>query len=122
MEQVAVPAGGVLIAQGEPSTDLFFIASGYFRVELNVFGEHPVLVRTLAPGTFVGEVAFYLNLPRSASVIAEGEAIAYRLSAETLARMETEDPELAASLHRVMARMLSVRLSDTDKLLQDLLD
>lgn len=122
LEKIELEPGGVLIHQGEPSKDLFFIAAGYFRVELNEYGDHPVLVRTIAPGTFVGEVAFYLQLPRSATIVAEGHGVAYRLSSETLANMEKNDPELAASLHQVMARVLAERLSDTDKLLQELLD
>lgn len=122
LEKIELEPGGVLINQGEPSKDLFFIASGFFRVELTVYGDHPVIVRTIAPGTFVGEVAFYLQHPRSATIVSEGNGVAYRLSSENLATMEKNDPELAAGLHQVMARVLAERLSDTGKLLQELLD
>ncbi|MEE8434536.1 MAG: hypothetical protein V3S64_07095 [bacterium] len=70
----------------------------------------------------VGGVAFYLQLPRSATIVAEGKGVACRLSPETLANLEKNVPELAASLHRVMARVLAERHSDTGKLLQELLD
>jgi CRP-like cAMP-binding protein len=68
-------------------------------------------------GTVVGEIAFYLGLPRSASVIGSERGRAYRLSRESLAKLRGKKPEMAARFHEYMARMLADKLLDTTRLL-----
>ena len=70
----------------------------------------------------VGEIAMYLGIPRSASVVADRSTVAYRLSARSLERMKSEHPELVAEFHQYMARLLAERLSDANKLVRSLLD
>ncbi|MBI4083328.1 MAG: SLC26A/SulP transporter family protein [Candidatus Lambdaproteobacteria bacterium] len=122
LERIELAAGAALIAQGTPSKDLFYIEAGRFRVELALNDGQHVLIRTLGTGTFVGEVAFYMGAQRSASVIAEQDAIVYRLSVDRLADMVRERPELAAGLHELIARILAERLADTNRLLQEVID
>ena len=64
----------------------------------------------MGAGTVVGEIALYLKLPRSASVIASGETVAIRLSGDSLLAMEEEEPRAAALLHAFMARELADKL------------
>ena len=47
----------MLIEQGAPAEELFFIESGRLRVDLRHNGSLPVHIRTLGPATVVGEVA-----------------------------------------------------------------
>jgi SulP family sulfate permease len=112
----------VLIRQGDPSDDLFFIESGRLRVELESPSHETVQLRTLGAGTFVGEVAFYLRVPRSASVVADQPAVVYRLTEASLETMKRDQPQLASALHAFMAGMLAQRLADTDRLLQEIID
>ena len=79
-------------------------------------------LRTRGPGTVVGEVGLYLGIPATASVVVEGACSVYRLSAEALARMETQAPELATAFHRAMASHLSDRLASTTAIVQALMD
>ncbi|MDH4247585.1 MAG: SulP family inorganic anion transporter [Deltaproteobacteria bacterium] len=122
LERLEVPPEGPLISQGMPSHDLYFIESGRFRVELELRDGHRTLVRTLGAGSTVGEVAFYLDVPRSAWVVADKPATVYRLTNERLADMANAHPPLATSLHEYMARMLAGRLMDTNRLLQEVID
>jgi SulP family sulfate permease len=55
---------------------------------------------------------------RTASVIADQPTRVYRLTTEALRRMERQDPDLAAALHRYMVSLLADRLSTTATLLQ----
>ena len=103
-------SGEVMIRQGEASRDLFFIEHGSVTVQLVLADGRSVRLRTMGVGTVVGEVALYLKLPRSASVIAETEAVAIRLSGEALLAMEKEEPRAAALLHAFMARELADKL------------
>ena len=64
-------------------------------------------LRTMHPGVVVGEVAMYTGVPRTADVVAETPSVVLRLSQESIARMEAEEPELAAALHRWLATTLA---------------
>jgi len=72
----SLPAGSHLITQGEPSDDIFFIESGRAAVELGTGSGHHIRLATIGHGAIVGEIAFYLAAPRSASVIAEDDIVA----------------------------------------------
>lgn len=109
--------GDCLVQQGEPSTDMYFIESGRVAVQLSIPGQEPVRLRSMGSGTVVGEVAFYLDLPRSASVIAEEPTKAYRLTRSSLKIMATQDPELSAKLHELIAQLLAGRLAETTRFL-----
>jgi SulP family sulfate permease len=70
----------------------------------------------------VGEIALYAGVARTADVVAETPSVVLRLSRESIERLETEEPALAAALHRWLATTLAERLSDTRGALDALLD
>jgi SulP family sulfate permease len=114
-------AGDELIKQGEAARDLFFLEQGDVSVYLRPAAGEMVRIRRTGPGTVLGELGFYLNTPRTASVIADGAGKAYRLSAEALGEMEDRHPALAAALHRFMADLLAERLLRTTQTLEAVL-
>jgi CRP-like cAMP-binding protein len=57
----------------------------------------------------------YLDVPRSATVIADIYTQAYRLSREALERMKTDDPDLAIAFNAMMVRLVSERLISTNR-------
>jgi SulP family sulfate permease len=120
-ERVEVMAGAPLIAQGTPSDDIFFIEAGRAAVELANNGQ-TIRLATLAHGAIVGEVAFYLSVPRSASVVAESTLVAWRFSRTNLERLRATEPEIAARFHQGIAAMLADRLTRTNRLIQLLAD
>jgi len=103
----------VLIHQGAPADDLFILESGELTVELEADAGERVRLRTVAPGSVVGEVAVYAEMPRTASVVADEASVVQRLSRDAFARLERDDAELAATLHRWFAKLLALRLADT---------
>jgi sulfate permease, SulP family len=122
LERLELQENEEFIHEGDPSSDLYFIEQGRLRVELRHPGSHPILVRTLGAGSFVGEVAYYLRIPRSASVVADQKAVVFRISGTALDTMRREQPALSSALHAFMAGMLARRLADTDRLLQQVID
>ena len=52
-------------------------------------------------------------MPRTADVVTETRSVVRRLSGAEIARIEAEDPALAAALHRWLASVISERLTDT---------
>ncbi len=65
-----VPAGGIVVSEGDSGDSLFLIAIGNVRVL--VVGGHgrPLEIRRLDAGDFFGEVAALSGTPRSATVVA----------------------------------------------------
>ena len=122
LERVTLPEGTVLIRQDEPPDDVFILEAGRLSVEM-VTGEGQRLrLRSVNPGVVVGEVSMYTGLPRTADVVAETPSVVLRLSGATIRRMEADEPDLAAAVHRWLARTLSERLTDTLREFDALLD
>jgi sulfate permease, SulP family len=113
LERVELAEGTVLIRQDEAPDDVFVLGSGRLGVEAETAEGKRIRLRTLRPGVVVGEVSLYTGVARTADVVAETSSVVHRLSGEAIARIEAEDPPLAAALHRWLAGILSERLSDT---------
>lgn len=119
--KVSIEQGQALITAGEEAHELYFIQEGRVATYLEDRDGDRFRVSVMGPGTIVGEIGLYLNQKRSASVVAETDTVAYRLTDEALRRMRAEDAGLAASFDEFMVRILadrvliaSQRLSDVD--------
>jgi SulP family sulfate permease len=113
-------AGKTLITQGADSDDLLFLESGRVEVRLELAGRAVLWLRAMEAGTVVGEIAFYLGLPRSASVVATQPGRAYLLTRAALAQIERERPRVATVFHQHMARLIAGKLNDTNTTLSAL--
>lgn len=122
LESLEVAEGTELIRQGDPSDAMYFLEEGMLTVQLETSSGEIVRLRRLAAGTVVGEIAFYLGTPRTATVTADERCRLQRLTRDALTTMETDDPVLAASLHRAFVRLMSERLSETLTTLETLVD
>ena len=122
LERVDVGIGGKLIEQGTPSDDIYFVEQGRAAVMLEAKDQTPVRVATVTRGSIVGEMAFYLGKPRSASVVAESPLVAWRFSSERLEQMRAASPEAVVAFHRGMAGLLAGRLTSTNLLVRLLAD
>ncbi len=112
-------AGETLIRQGDPPGGVYFLESGELAARLAAGDGETIRLRSVkGPGAVLGEVSFYLDQPRSASVHAVRPSRVFELDAPSLLRMEREDPAAAAGFHRMMASLLSDRLVATNRLLQ----
>lgn len=63
----SVPAGELLIKEGETTTSMFIVAQGEVRV-FREKGDETMELARLGDGTFVGEIALLSDAPRMASV------------------------------------------------------
>lgn len=121
LEVCSFDPGEFMLKQGSQSNDILFIEEGRVTVQLNAFDREVRRLRAMAPGTSVGEIGHYLELPRTASVVADQPCRAWRLTEAAMARMEREQPALAVAFHKFMARRLSQKLADTTRLLDSIL-
>jgi SulP family sulfate permease len=122
LERIELAGGSVLLHQGEAPEDVFVLAAGRLRVELETEEGTRMRLRTVLPGVVVGEVAHYTGTPRTADVVAEVPSVVLRLSRDAIARLEADRPELAAALHRWLATIVSERLTQTQRAVSALMD
>jgi len=122
LERVSVPEGAVLIHRDDPPGDVYVLESGRLSVETTTAEESRIRLRTLRPGVVVGEIALYTGGARTADVVAEAPSVVLRIGRESIERLEAEEPELAAALHRWLATTLAERLTDTRGAVDALLD
>ena len=64
MERQEIPAGGVVVREGEPGDRFYVLLSGLMAVSQSSLGQR----RLLRPGETFGEVALAMHVPRTASV------------------------------------------------------
>jgi SulP family sulfate permease len=122
LERESVPEGTVLIRQDEPPGDVFVLESGRLSVETVTTAGTRMRLATINPGVVVGEVAMYTGISRMADVVAEEPSVVLRLRRSAIERMASEEPELAAALHRWLASTLAERLGDSMRAFDALLD
>ena len=122
VERMGLERGDVLIHQDDPPGDVYVLESGRLVVETTTPEGVRMRLRTLRPGVVVGEVTLYMDVPRTADVLAEVPSVVLRIGREDIERLEREQPELAATLHRWLATQLAERLTDTIGVVDALLD
>lgn len=121
-ERGEVEAGAVLMRRGDPPTDgMFVLESGQVSAQLDIEGEQALRLRTMGPGSVLGEIELYLETPRAASVVAETRCVIWRISAASLLHLKEADPMIAARFHFYMCRILAGRLAKNHELLRTLL-
>lgn len=121
LERRNVGSGYYLIRQGDHPQGLYFLESGQMTVQLEHPGGPSVRLRTMGAGTVVGELGLYLGYPATASVVTDQPSTLYFLSADSLKRMEEASPEIAAALHKLIARTLGERLATMNETVEALL-
>jgi sulfate permease, SulP family len=80
-------------------------------VNLERPGLPPLRVREFGAHTLVGEIGFFLDVPRSASLLAGPEAFAWALTHDALADLTKTRPELLPALFVYIIRLQSERLT-----------
>jgi SulP family sulfate permease len=122
LERCSFEKNYYLMLQGDPSDELYFIESGRVRVVVELDNGRLMRVRTMEAGTVVGEIGLYLGQPRVASVVTEEPCVVLRLTAESLARMQAENPALASAFHEFMVRVLAERVTQQNRTLRALVE
>jgi SulP family sulfate permease len=121
--RIEAKTGDILIRQNDPSNDILFIEAGHAAVEISSEGEQGVIrLATVGPGAIVGEMAFYLGEPRSASIVAEEPMLAWSFTRAAMEKLQAEAPAAALRFHSGMAAVLSRRLTRTNRIVRFLAD
>ena len=120
LHRLEIPEAAVLIRQGDQATNMFFVESGKVSTSIETSDGKEIRLRTMGPGTIVGELGFYLNQRRAATVYAVEATTVYQFALSAKERMEASHPRLAADFHQFMARSLCDRLTHTLEIVENL--
>ena len=118
LEEQDVPADMVIIEQGKKAGGIYFLESGHFTVRLDSGKGEQIRLKTLGPGTVVGEVSLYLESEASASVVTDVDCRIYYLSKENFKKLQLEAPEKTTMLHSYVVKLLSDRLAESNATIQ----
>jgi len=105
--------GQIVFKEGDPADGMYLIRRGELRVYLEKNGNE-VKLASVGAGGMIGEMAFFDNKPRSASVKAGTEAELTKITPEDFAKLMKQIPKWFVSL----MSSLSTRLRDTNDRLQ----
>jgi len=108
-DEVSMPAGSLIVDQGQTGREAFVVLSGTVLVKRN--GKK---VATLGPGAIVGELALLDDQPRSATVVCTAPARVLEVTSGQFRAVLDEVPALA---HKLMSALAGrVRNLDTSLL------
>jgi small-conductance mechanosensitive channel/CRP-like cAMP-binding protein len=96
------PAGAVLMHEGESGATMVILAEGLLEALLHRDGKEVTLGR-IEPGEFAGEMSLLTGEPRSATIVALTDAVAYEITREHLAELLAERPAIAAAISKTVA-------------------
>ena len=111
-----VKAGEAIIKTGERADRLFFLDSGRAVVLLPRQGGGKRRLRIMEAGALLGDVAFALDVPRTADVVAEVDCRILSISADEIRELEKEEPALGVALQRIVSRALAEKVVAANRL------
>ncbi|MGC1172661.1 SulP family inorganic anion transporter [Polaromonas sp.] len=110
LERRALATGQVLMHQGEVSdATLYLIESGRLTVTLRGQDSGQRLA-SLMGGTTAGEMGLYSSAERSATVLAERDAVVWALTRQALDQLQRSAPDTAMQVHAFVMRIMAERL------------
>ncbi len=120
-----IPAGEVVIREGEPGDAFFMVARGSMRVSkrtggpgsgMATGGSADVVLATLGEGSIFGEMALVSAAPRAATVAADEDADVLVFGRDALQSVARELSVVAAALERFTRQRLLANLLATHPL------
>ena len=101
-DEIDLPAGRVLMRQGDHGTELFVVVSGKLAVERDgkPLGER-------GPGAVVGEIALIAQMPRTATVTALEPTRVFVVGSREFRALMDEMPSVRTAVLEVLASRIS---------------
>jgi CPA1 family monovalent cation:H+ antiporter len=93
-----VPAGELIVKQGEHGSSMYLISRGVIRV-VRSDGDSEKELASLLPGDFFGEIALLHDEPRTASCRAITPCVLYELTRADIVKIAEVAPSIKSALH-----------------------
>jgi len=115
-------AGATIMAEGDQGRSMFVVHSGELAVSKLASSGRVIRMAGLKPGDFFGEMTLIEMQSRSASVVAQGPAVLYELTARDLYTYYKADIHAYVMVLQNINRELCRRLRDADNRIAELAD
>jgi len=120
LETRSVAENEALFQEGDRSDEVYFVDSGRFDVLKRDGDGAPVRLAKVRHGALLGEIAFYLGEPRSATIVASQASTVRVMHRAALERMRAERPELATQFDHMVIRSVARSLKRTSQMVTTL--
>jgi CRP-like cAMP-binding protein/anti-anti-sigma regulatory factor len=120
LERREYEPGQEVFREGEPGGELLIIVKGSASAFLRQSSGGDIRLVSFAQGTVFGELAILDAGPRSATVTTDEKLVCLALSREGFAALSDDAPETAIKLLGNLGRLLSHRLRDANRTIQQL--
>lgn len=115
-EEETLPPGSEFISEGEPGETMYLIVSGQVEVTKKGADGCSVGLAKMGPGGYVGEMALFDNLVRSATVVTSEDTRLLVLHKAEFTEAVREYPQVALQVCKELSR----RLRGLQKKIQDM--
>jgi len=102
-------AGTTLYHRGEPATGFYLLESGILRADYVLPQGH--YFESIVAGTTCGELPFFSETDRTATVQAERDCVTWLLDRESWEKLQRAEPDVAQELLRISLKLTSERMS-----------
>jgi small-conductance mechanosensitive channel/CRP-like cAMP-binding protein len=103
MRERSYSAGQSLIRQGDSDHSMFILAEGLVEIMVAMDGRPEVRVARLTPGECFGEMALLTGEPRSATVVAATDTVAFEVTKAHMTALLQARPEIAETVSTLIA-------------------
>ena len=110
---VCYQSGEHIVCQGEISDSFYLILKGEMHVHMQLEDGQDIHLTTLVAGDYFGEYACVYQLPRSASVKANSDAVLLEFSNEAIAELMQQSPEAGEQLMKMVGQRLIASMLQT---------
>lgn len=97
MEPLVLIPGDYICKEGKIGHQMFFVIQGTLSVWV---GDPPEQISTMQSGDFFGEIALFMNTPRTATVRAESYCDLYTLDSSAFGKVMAQYPKIAKQIER----------------------
>lgn len=108
-ERKEYPAGTTLYQRRDRPNGFYVLEVGILRAEYDV--AHGKYYESVVAGTTCGELPFFSDTNRTATVMAEKDSVAWLLSDERWGELQQAQPDVAQELLRIGLKLTSERMS-----------
>jgi SulP family sulfate permease len=111
LEREEISGGSVLFEQGDPDSGFYIVESGALSAFITTGSGTRMRVKKFNAGSLVGELSAYLgDRHRTATVIADRDAVIYHLDTRKLDSPEADGHELRSCIHELVSTALAERV------------
>lgn len=101
--------GEIVFRAGQPADGFYLVESGILRAEYHL--PQGWLYESIVAGTTCGELPFFSETERTATVIAERDCVVWSMDLEGWTKLQKKEPDVAQELLRISLKLTSERMA-----------